>query len=480
MIDLIRRPLRIPPVVLAFAGSLLLHLVAISGTVIVNRDAALYLHIARQVVELGPGAAQAHFDWPWFSLLIAGTHVLLGLPFETAAYLWCVLFMGGTCALLVAICQRYVAGSGYWACLVVLSIPACNQLRDDILREFGFWFFCVLALWLALQWFERRGWWRAVLIQLAIGLAALFRLEAVFLLPVFIFCLLPELNTFRGWLGLVQLNALPLAALPVLALSGLAGEARVTYYWSLLGPQAVLQRFDLIARGFAEVALQKHAVDDARRVVFFGLLFSLLAKFFAISGPFALPFAYHASWSAVGEYWRKLRPLAVAWLLYFGILFLFLVQQGFVNGRYAAFLNLLAIPLLTMALLAAVNRFPRFAKPFVVLAAVVMLANVVSLGAKKTHYLEASAWLSRNTQPSDFIFYDDSRIAYYAGRGYPMMPTREDLIAAQAEYLQKIRYFVIAERKDEPKLENWLAEQGKRVLVRFANRKGETVLIIGD
>ena len=150
MIDLIRRPLRIPPVVLAFAGSLLLHLVAISGTVIVNRDAALYLHIARQVVELGPGAAQAHFDWPWFSLLIAGTHVLLGLPFETAAYLWCVLFMGGTCALLVAICQRYVAGSGYWACLVVLSIPACNQLRDDILREFGFWFFCVLALWLAL------------------------------------------------------------------------------------------------------------------------------------------------------------------------------------------------------------------------------------------------------------------------------------------------------------------------------------------
>ena len=480
MIDRIRRLLRIPPVTLAFVGSLLLHLVAISGTVIVNRDAALYLHIARQVVELGPGAAQAQFDWPWFSLLIAGTHSLLRLPFETAAYLWCVLFMAGTSALLVSICQRYVAGSGYWACLVVLSIPAFNQLRDDILREYGFWFFCVLALWLALQWFEQRGWWRAGLIQLAIVLAALFRLEAVFLVPVFVLCLLPELNTRRGWLGLVQLIAVPLAAVPVLALSGLAGEARVTYYWSLLGPQAVLQRFDVIARGFAEVALQKHAADDARRIVFFGLLFSVLAKSFAVSGPFALLFLNPASWSAVGDYWRKLRPLAVAWLLYFCILLLFLVQQGFVNGRYAGFLNLLAIPLFAMALLVSVKRFPRWTKPFVVLAAIVMLTNVVSLAARKTHYLEASAWLSQNTQPSDFIYYDDSRIAYYAGRGYPMMPTREDLVAAPPEFLQRIRYFVIAARKDDPLLEHWLAEQGKRVLIRFANRKGETVLIIGD
>ena len=61
-----------------------------------------------------------------------------------------------------------------------------------------------------------------------------------------------------------------------------------------------------------------------------------------------------------------------------------------------------------------------------------------------------------------------------------MMPTREDLVAAPPEFLQRIRYFVIAARKDDPLLEHWLAEQGKRVLIRFANRKGETVLIIGD
>ena len=129
---------RIPPASLAFVASLLLSAVAISGTILVGRDAAFYLHIAEQVLEQGPGVARALFDWPWFSVLLAGTHWLLGLPLEQAAYLWCALFMAGICALLVAITERAFSGSGYWACLVVLSVPAFNQFRYDILREFGF------------------------------------------------------------------------------------------------------------------------------------------------------------------------------------------------------------------------------------------------------------------------------------------------------------------------------------------------------
>jgi hypothetical protein len=108
-----------------------------------------------------------------------------------------------------------------------------------------------------------------------------------------------------------------------------------------------------------------------------------------------------------------------------------------------------------------------------------MLHNVIPVGAKKTHYLEASAWLSAHTLPSDAIFYEDSRIAYYAGRGYPVMPvTREQLIAA--EHMQDFRYFVIVSRPDDVALQRWLVKQGKRILVRFANRKGDTVLIVGD
>jgi hypothetical protein len=147
--------------------------------------------------------------------------------------------------------------------------------------------------------------------------------------------------------------------------------------------------------------------------------------------------------------------------------------------RGVSFLNLLAVPMLTMVLMRFARRFPRSSKVLVMVALLVMLHNVIPFGAKKTQYLEASAWLSAHTQTSDGIFYDDSRIAYYAGRGYPSMPvTREQLMTA--EVAQKYRYFVFVARPDDAALRHLLEKQGKRTLVKFANRKGDTVLIVGD
>ncbi len=106
-----------------------------------------------------------------------------------------------------------------------------------------------------------------------------------------------------------------------------------------------------------------------------------------------------------------------------------------------------------------------------------MLSNVISLGTKKTHYLEAASWLSRNTNPADPIYYEDLRIAYYAGRGYPYMPvTREELMTPYQA--AKFRYFVLAPKPGDP-LYLWLTEQRKPVLGQFTNRKGDTVVIMG-
>src|SRR5690606_17161582 len=88
------------PVRVTLLASLMLSLLAILGVATIGKDAAFYLDTARQVSEQGVIAAQ-RFDWPWFVLLLAGSHKYLGLPLEFAAYLWCALFLAGTCALLV-------------------------------------------------------------------------------------------------------------------------------------------------------------------------------------------------------------------------------------------------------------------------------------------------------------------------------------------------------------------------------------------
>lgn len=471
------------PTTLAFLASLLLSLVAISGEVLVGRDGTLYLHVAQQFLAHGPRAAFEIYAWPWFAILLAGTHWLVGLPLELAAYLWGALFMAGSCALLVSLTRKALPGSGYWACLVVLSVPAFNQFRDDIIREFGFWFFSILALSLILRWFERGGWLRAALVQLAIAGAALFRLEAVMLFAVPGLCLLGDLRSRQGWLRLLQINLLPLAAVLTSVLLLLSGDGisqpRIAYSVGLLNPHQLWVRFDLMASRFADAALNRSSGEDARKIVFFGLSGTVLAKFITLSGPFALPLLHRGSWPAVAEYWHKLRPLAWTWLLYFCILLVFFVQERFVNSRYVSFLHWLAAPLLTIGSMRFAGHFPRLSRALVVVALAVMLHNVLSFGARKTHFLEASAWLSEHTLASDAIYYDDPRIAYHAGRGFPMVgPAREQLLIG--EQSQAFRYFVMQGKADDPALQQWMTQQHKRVLSQFANRKGSTVLIIGD
>lgn len=201
---------RLSPVGVAFFGSLLLSVIAVLGVVTIGKDAAFYIDIAQRVNADGVQAAILAFDWPWFPILLAWSHSLLGLPYEQAAYLWCALLMAGACALLVDALGRALPGSGLWMPLLVLALPALNSFRNDILREQGFWFFSVLALWLALNWAERGGWLRAAAIHLAILGAALFRLEALMLFGALALWRLPDLFSYSGWNRLLQIAALPL------------------------------------------------------------------------------------------------------------------------------------------------------------------------------------------------------------------------------------------------------------------------------
>lgn len=474
---------RVSPVWLAFFGSLLLSLVAVSGVVTIARDAAFYIDIAQQVNGQGPQVAMKLFDWPWFPLLLAYTHSLFGLPYEAAAYLWCALFMAGTCALLVDCTRQRVPDAGHWACLVVLAMPAFNQFRYDILREFGFWFFCSLALWLALRWQARGGWWRATSIHLALLAAALFRLEALVLLAALALWQLPELRSREGRLRILQLAALPLLAVAVgalmlLAMGGLT-SARVNYYLSLLDPRQVFVSFDALSRQFSASLITKYSKDETDQIIFFGLLAALLIKFVKVLGPFAATFLSRRTWSAGRCYWQEFRPFAWAALLYLGVLMLFFVRLQFMNARYTSFLNLLVVPLVAVSLMLFARNFPRLAKGLVVLALLAMLDNVVSLSAKKTHYIEAGHWVAQHIEPAAPVYYDDGRIAYYAGRGYPKSDlTRE--AAMGPERAGQYRYFLIEADADEPWLKDWLAQRNARVLARFANRKGDAVLVIGN
>ena len=112
-----------------------------------------------------------------------------------------------------------------------------------------------------------------------------------------------------------------------------------------------------------------------------------------------------------------------------------------------------------------------------VVAMLVMLDNVVSLGAKKTHYIEAGRWLSEHHQKTDAVFYDDPRVGYYAGWGYPkgQLLTVLDL---QPEQIKHYQIFIVEADSDEIWLNDWMSRNGLRRAAQFANRKGDAVHVI--
>jgi hypothetical protein len=467
---------------LAFWGSLLLSLIAVMGVATVGRDAALYIDVAQQVTEHGPKVAWLSFDWPWFSLLLAGTHIVLHLPLELSAYLWCGLFLAGTCALMVDCVRQRSPDAAPWACLVMLAMPAVNAFRNDIIRECGFWFFCTLALWLALRWRERGGWLNAVFIHLAIVAAAFFRLEALMLWIALGVWQLPNIwspTQRKQFLQFILLPVLVLClGLVAVSMSGAVSSARVTLYMDMINPSNVIASFKLLSEQFGNSLINKYSRDEAGRIVFFGILASISLTFVKLMGPFAIPLVLRRNWSVLRAYWRDYRPFAWAALLYAVVLLLFYIKEQFMNTRYVSFLNLLFVPVLALALAAFVRQFPRWGKALVVLGLLVMLSNVVSISPGKTHYIEAGKWMAANAEPGAPSFFEDGRISYYAGRGYAIPNlTREQ--AMSREHADEFRYFLIDASGDEPWLGEWLVEHKQRIITRFANRKGATVLVIG-
>ena len=469
------------PVRLAFIGSLLLSLIAVLGTSALGRDAALYMSVAQRISSEGPQVAWQAFDWPWFTFLLSATHGVTRLPMEWCAYLWCALFMAGTCALLVDSVRQRVPAAAGWALLVVLAMPAVNQFRNDIIREYGFWFFSVLALWLALQWQLRGGWLRAASIHVAIAGAVLFRLEALMLEGALGLWMLVGLRERGSLKAFVQFICVPLiagiaAAMVLLAKGGLS-LGRVDYFLGLVDPRKVLTAFQALAEQFGDSLKHKYSRDEAGRIVLFGLLAALIIKFIALSGPFCLPFLQRGTWQALRTYLREFRPFAWAALIYGLVLLLFFIAQQFMNGRYLSFLNLLALPLLAVGAMLFAQRFPRLGKALVAVGLLVMLANVISTGAGKPHIVEAGRWVGANVDPQAKVYFEDSRVSYYAGRGYPTLPAREQVL--EGPKAQQYSYFVFEAKPDEPWLTAWLEQHQMRVLASFANRKKATFVVIG-
>jgi len=471
----------IGPLRMAFVGSLLLSWLALQGSLI-NRDGIFYVDAARALLEPAAGISGTSFDWQFLSLLMAGLSVLTGLAPETAGHLLNALLLAGTCCLLVAIVRRRLPQAAWAACLVVLAMPAYNGYRNELLREYGFWFFCTLSFWLAMRWQEAPRWREAIACQLALGIAVLFRLEAVAF-----FAALMLWQAFAAPAGqrvrrVLMMGCVPLAGGTLAAAFFWTGVLpvpdRVTNYLVAANPLRTLQILNEAGSRMSEHVFPfKYSREEAGFILFFGLLSVIPVKFLKMAGVFVVPLAYAVVANPVRVALARWQPLPWAFLAYLLVLAAFVTHQFFLVGRYVSLLNLLAVPVAAAGFALLMQRFPRWKWLMVALALLTMAANVVSFSPRKTHIVEAGRWLGANAHDAARVGVDNARLAYYAGwrASQAVSLDRAALGAALAQKRIDMAVFEVS-RKDAD-VEAWLAERGLKGVRRFANKAGDAVIV---
>lgn len=473
------------PVFVTFVASVFLSLVSILGVVTIGKDGALYVTVAQAISTEGLYVAFSNFNWPWYSILIALTHNLSGFDHQTVAYIYTVFFMAGTCSLVVSMTRAKSPGSVWWAVLLVLSIPVFNSFRADIIRETGFWFFVVLTVWLVVK-DNYLDFFKGFMIQASVVGAAMFRLEALFIIPaVFLFLLFNHnvyvfkdklLNIFKSFfLFLIFL----IVGLLVVIGTDLLGQQRIEYYLSLMNPVSIYQSFLVVSEQFAQVALVKWSHSDATVIVFFGFLAALVVRIVGYAGIAALVIVTPSGRKGLLEGISKYKLNSIAILLYFCVLLIFFFQAKFINSRYSSMLLILSVPILATAVQSVFKNRPSLRNIFILLSFVLMIANVVSTSSKKTHYLEMAQWVSDNIDYDSNVYYEDSRISYYAGRGYryPVLHTRESLFE-DPDLVSSYDYLILESNGNDELFFDWVSENNLKVIADATNGKRTLFVLV--
>ncbi|PKO85756.1 MAG: hypothetical protein CVU18_18495 [Betaproteobacteria bacterium HGW-Betaproteobacteria-12] len=468
------------PVTFTFATSLLLSIIAVtSGNL--NRDGMLYVETARAFIDGGLTAAIQVFSWPFLPVLMGLLAELTGLPPEWCGHALNVLFMSGACALLVDLVRRNDPQLAWLAAVVVLALPGLNDYRNELIREYGCWFFLLLAFRLAIDWPARPGWRRALAIQASLLLAALFRPEVLVFYPCLVlwqhFRAAPE----KRWSGSLMLGALPALGLLVLLAAyftgALGGSSRLA---NELARFDFLGRFDATASAMSQAfnAYAREEAETAHTILFFGSLALIPWKFIGKLGIFVIPLLAFLLSHGKAERYRRHDLLLWALGGYLLILAIFVLQQQFISGRYLGLLLMFTLPFVAYGVHDLVQRFPRSWLPILGLCLLLALANVVSLKPGKQHFAAAGSWLHSQYVETPRIYLDSARTAHYASWKFTTRLAtvpREKLLAD----VLAGRYDVVileVSRKDS-EIGAWAGTAGLAEVQRFADRNGDAIVV---
>lgn len=431
----------------AVAISLLLSLSSFLFPQIPNDDAYVYFRTAELFLSDGFAAANSHYGWPAYSILIALVSKL-GLTLYTSALLLNTLFFMVLTWAFVSIIMmlsesKLVVVLG---AVTILLYPELNEFRFLVIRDAGFWALLLIAVWQLLCYQLRPTVGRALVIAMALLCAATLRVEALIYLAVMpLITLLPsgraQASTGKARLLLPALVfGSALAALILLAILGTNVLAMAADFLARYAPfidNLIGSDGDQLSQQLSDshgdlVSTESSLLNSL------AVLVSTLVT--AISGAFF----WMLTFGAVKRYWpdRDSMPRELlVWIVINGFIALgFLILTGFLTSRYVIVLCLIVATQLPFVIAGIIENARGNANEVRIRYALILFFTFcffdayISFGRSRDYLVDAADYIAVHSQSGQSILTNNHAIAYASGLvseydAVARVPTRDTLLA---------------------------------------------------
>lgn len=407
--------------------SLLFSLWAYHSAVIINADGILYIYTIDAFKADGLAATQSVYNWPFFPIIAAWLSDLTGWGTEfSVKTLNSILFVLLTDALILLSHKampniRLVS----IAAILIVCFYTLNQYRDFIIRDIGYWAFACYALYQFVSYLEQQKLSQAILWQLLMITALLFRIEAAILLVMVPLYVLVTKSIQHKWRAMLQLYSVGILATVVVTVLVIfivpdiaSAFSKVQQLIAYLNPANIIAGMQNATKLLQQEILHPASDHHAARILIFGLVLTVLWELFVGISPAYLVLLTMAL-VAMKKFKTGLHQKFFIYIVLINIFLLsvFAVKTNLITTRYCiltlTFLLLIILPTLTTYISEKVYLRQKKVLGLIGFLLFASVADNMITTKAKPHLKTVPAWAAKNLPEEARIITTHFRIEYY-------------------------------------------------------------------
>lgn len=438
----------------------------------INNDSVLYFEAAR-LFSLGEWQAGFQvWGWPLFPALIAGIHYLTNIPIHLAAQILNTILFGIAAASFLQII-REAGGTRNTIIAGILILFSSQYIVGDILpmllRDQGFWAFFLTSLVFLIRYNKQYKLKDALLWQLCIILATLFRIEGIVYLVALPFCLywsspqgrrissILTAHSVNISLGILGFIILQLTQTSVNKLGRLQEIFSLNLYNELT--YQLFSKADIMAENVLGHYLSEFAIEG----LLITFIYIMIAKI--ISGVGVINLFFSITSLRHSELVQKPAKVVLNAVILISLINMFLIiTKVFVlSGRYVlplTFTLLIYSSFGLVYILEWLRKNPlqyhmNYIGSLLISAFLLggLIVNILPNSPEYNHEQHAIQWLNEHHVNQDQVFFDSARLRYYADAPYISMGGHYVMEAINKNQHIDAKYIVLSFNSKHPELQ---------------------------